>query len=178
MDQSWTAASAFGLEGAIAAELRRLGMRDVRPENGFVRFQGTYADGYACNLSLRFSDRVYLLIAEKPCFSFEDLFQLVSSVPWENYARGTEAFQISAQCARSRLMSPRDCQSVTKKALLERLKARTGQKLFAENGPDFPVHVAVHSDVVRLLLDTSGSSLSLGMTFGLEAGRNAAEYVK
>ena len=160
MDQSWTAASAFGLEGAIAAELRRLGMRDVRPENGFVRFQGTYADGYACNLSLRFSDRVYLLLAEKPCFSFEDLFQLVSSVPWENYARGTEAFQISAQCARSRLMSPRDCQSVTKKALLERLKARTGQKLFAENGPDFPVHVAVHSDVVRLLLDTSGSSLS------------------
>ena len=128
MEYQWIAASAFGLEGAIGAELRRLGMKDVRPENGFVRFQGTLLDGYACNLSLRFSDRVYLLLAEKACLSFEDLFQLVSSVPWESYAAGEEAFLVTAQCARSRLMSPRDCQSVSKKAILERLKKRTGRK--------------------------------------------------
>ena len=160
MVYSWIAASAFGLEGAIAGELRRLGLSDVQAENGSVRFQGSLLDGYRCNLSLRFSDRVYLLLAEGPCLSFEDLFQLVSSIPWERYASGLEFFHLSAQCARSRLMSPRDCQSISKKAILERLRTRTGRRLFPEDGPEFPVHVSVHSDRVRVLLDTSGSSLS------------------
>ncbi len=160
MTYEWMAASAFGLEGAIAGELRRLGLSDVRAENGFVRFRGALTDGYRCNLSLRFSDRVYLVLAEESCRSFEALFQLVSSIPWENYTDGTEFFHLSAQCARSQLMSPRDCQSVSKKALLERLRTRTGRTVFPESGAEFPVHVSVHSDTVRILLDTSGSSLS------------------
>ena len=160
MNAQWIAASAFGLEGAIAAELRRLGMKDVRAENGLVRFSGSAADAYRCNLSLRFSDRVYLLMAEQECTSFEGLFQLVTSVPWEHYTDGRESFHLSAQCARSRLMSPRDCQSIAKKALLERLKKKTGRTVFPENGPEFPVHVALHGDMARIMLDCSGSSLS------------------
>ena len=155
-----SAASAFGLEGAIAGELKRLGMKDVRAENGAVRFQGSVLDAYRCNLCLRFSDRVYLVLAEQKCESFEALFQLVSSVPWEIYAAGTEAFNVSAQCARSRLMSPRDCQSITKKAILERIKKKTGRNVFPEKGAAFPVHISVHGDLARVLLDTSGSSLS------------------
>jgi len=158
--KTWIAASAFGLEGAIAAELRRLGMENVRAENGLVRFDGSVADAYICNISLRFCDRVYLLLAESECRTFDALFRLVSAVPWEQYASGREFFHISAQCARSQLMSPRDCQSIAKKAILERLKVRSGCKVFPEDGPEFPVHVSIHSDVVRLLLDTSGSSLS------------------
>ncbi len=160
MTYEWMAVSAFGLEGAIAGELRRLGLSDVRSENGFVRFRGTLTDGYRCNLSLRFSDRVYLVLAEESCRSFEALFQLVSSIPWEKYTDGTEFFHLSAQCARSQLMSPRDCQSISKKAILERLRARTSRTVFPEKGAEFPVHISVHSDTVRVLLDTSGSSLS------------------
>lgn len=157
---SWAAASAFGLEGAISGELKRLGMARVRADNGLVRFEGSLMDAWRCNLCLRYSDRVYLILAEETCTSFEALFQLVSSVPWEKYADGTEAFNVSAQCARSRLMSPRDCQAITKKAILERLKAKKGCRIFPEKGVPFPLHVSVHGDVVRLLLDTSGSSLS------------------
>ena len=155
-----SAASAFGLEGAISGELKRLGMKDVRAENGFVRFQGAMADAWRCNLCLRFSDRVYLELAEEKCVTFEELYQLVGSVPWESLTAGTEAFNVSAQCARSRLMSPRDCQSITKKAVLERLKRKTGRTVFPESGPAFPIHISVHSDTVRILLDTSGTSLS------------------
>ncbi|MCR4876082.1 MAG: class I SAM-dependent RNA methyltransferase [Clostridiales bacterium] len=157
---SWIAVSAFGLEGAISGELKRLGLRNVRAENGFVRFQGSVTDAYRCNLSLRFSDRVYLILAEARCTSFEDLFQLVSEIPWENLSRGDESFHVTAQCARSRLMSPRDCQSITKKALLERLKRTTNRKIFPETGIELPVHLRIHSDLVQVLLDTSGASLS------------------
>ena len=157
---SWIAASAFGLEGAISGELKRLGMQDIISENGYVRFSGSVLDAYKCNLSVRFSDRIYLILSEKRCESFEELFQLIRSIAWEKYAAGTEAFNVSAQCARSRLMSPRDCQSITKKAIIERLKSKTGRTVFPEKGAAFPVHVKIHSDMVQVLLDTSGTSLS------------------
>ena len=67
---------------------------------------------------------------------------------------------VSAKCARSRLMSPRDCQSITKKAILEKLKKALHLSVFPEKGPQLPVQVSVHSDVVRILINTSGEALS------------------
>ena len=154
------AGAAFGLEGLVSSELKRLGMKDVRAENGGVRFSASLEDVFLCNLRLRFCDRVFLLLAERPCKSFEDLFQLVSSVPWERYLRGDEKLNLSAHCARSQLMSPRDCQSVGKKAIIERLKQTTRRAVFPESGADFPVQIAVHQDLVRVMLNTSGASLS------------------
>ncbi len=162
MDKQFTcqASAAFGLEGLVARELRCLNMADVQAENGDVRFSADVEDIFLCNLSLRFCDRVFIILADQNCYSFEDLFQLVSSVPWEDFVSGKEAFNVSAKCARSRLMSPRDCQSITKKAILERLKSKTHQRVFPENGPPFPILVSVHSDRVRILLNTSGDALS------------------
>ena len=154
------ASAAFGLEGLVAEELRALGMTDAAAENGAVRFSADAEELLRCNLSLRFCDRVFIVLAEKTCTSFEDLFQLVLSVPWERYVSGREAFNVSAKCARSRLMSPRDCQSITKKAILDRLRAHTPLRVFPEDGCPFPVLVSVHSDLVRILLNTSGDALS------------------
>ena len=154
------AGAAFGLEGLVSSELKRLSMKNVRAENGGVRFSASLEDVFLCNLRLRFCDRVFLLLAERPCKSFEDLFQLVSSVPWERYLRGDEKLNLSAHCARSQLMSPRDCQSVGKKAIIEHLKQATRRAVFPESGADFPVQIAVHQDLVRVMLNTSGASLS------------------
>ena len=154
------AGAAFGMEGLVSAELKRLGMREVRAENGGVRFQADADNLFLCNLRLRFCDRVFILLAEAECLSFEDLFQLVSSVAWEKLMNGTEKINISAHCARSRLMSPRDCQSISKKAVIERLRRNIGKNVFPESGPDFPVQVSVHQDRVKILLNTSGASLS------------------
>ena len=66
----------------MASELKRLGMRDVRAEVGGARFHGSMADAFFCNLRLRCADRVLMVLAEKECRSFEELFQLVRSIPW------------------------------------------------------------------------------------------------
>lgn len=154
------ASAAFGLEGLVARELRALSLPDVRAENGGVRFSASLSDLFLCNLTLHTCDRVWILAAEKPCHTFEDLFQLVLSVPWEDYLSGREALNVSAKCARSQLMSPRDCQSVSKKAMIERLKRKKGLTLFPEDGALFFVSVSVHSDLVRVLINLSGESLS------------------
>lgn len=154
------ASAAFGLEGLVAEELRSLNMADVLSENGDVRFSADAEELFRCNLFLRYCDRVFVVMADQKCVTFDELFRLVNSIPWEDYVSGNEAFNISAKCARSRLMSPRDCQSIAKKALLERLKEKTKLRIFPENGPSFPVLVSVHSDRVRILLNTSGDALS------------------
>lgn len=154
------ASAAFGLEGLVAAELRDMHLPDVKTENGGVCFSASPEELFLCNLKLHFSDRVFIVAAEKECTSFEDLFQLVFSVPWNEFADGRESFLVSAKCVRSRLMSPRDCQSITKKAILEKLKKTKKLTVFPENGSSLPVHVAVHSDLVRILINTSGEALS------------------
>ena len=94
---SYYAAASFGLEGLVASELKRLSMKQVLAENGGVRFSGSLPDGFLCNLRLRFSDRVYIILAEKETHSFEDLFQLVFSIPWEKLCAGNEKMLITAQ---------------------------------------------------------------------------------
>lgn len=154
------ASAAFGLEGLVASELRMLKMRDVSAENGGVRFSANSDDLLYCNLNMHFCDRIFVIVAEGKCMTFEDLFQLVFSVPWQDYTYGNEAFNISARCARSKLMSPRDCQSVAKKAIIEKIRKERKQPLFLEDGPSLPVLVSIHSDNTKILINTSGNSLS------------------
>ena len=116
------ATAAFGMEGIVAAELKRLKMKNVAAEMGGARFTGSMADAFLCNLRLRCADRVLMILAEKTCRTFEELFQLVKSVPWEELMPGDARINISGKCARSQLMSVRDCQAIAKKAVIERLR--------------------------------------------------------
>lgn len=84
MPYSFLATAAFGLEGIVSNELKRLGF-SAKAEQGCARFSGELADGFRANLCLRTADRVLLLLDEKPVFTFEELFQFASSIPWEQY---------------------------------------------------------------------------------------------
>lgn len=154
------ATAAFGLEGVVASELKRLGMKDARGELGGARFTGSMADAYLCNLRLRFADRVLIVLGEKECRSFEELFQFVRGLPWEELLTPDARIHVSGKCARSQLMSIRDCQAITKKAIIERLRERTGRSAFPETGATYPIEIALHADVARVTLDTSGDALN------------------
>ena len=154
------ATAAFGLEGVVAGELKRLGMRDAKGEIGGARFTGSIADAYLCNLRLRCADRVLIVLGEAPCRTFEELFQFVSHLPWEELLPQDARINVSGKCARSQLMSVRDCQAITKKAIIERLRARTRSTVFPETGAAYPIEIALHADVARVTLDTSGDALN------------------
>ena len=154
------ASAAFGIEGMVARELRGLNMRGVKADTGGVSFEGTAEDAFLCNLRLRFSDRVYIILAEGECLSFEDLYQAVQSIDWSRYADGTEAINVSCHCVKSMLMSERDCQSVAKKSIINQLMQKTGRQSFPETGADLSVRISVRSNHLKVLLNTSGASLS------------------
>ena len=154
------ASAAFGLEGLVAQELRELKMKEVCAENGGARFCATAEELFLCNLSLHYCDRVFIVAAQSVCCSFDELYQLVFSVPWQDFFEGDEAINVSARCARSTLMSPRDCQAITKKAVIEKIRSERKQKVFPENGPELLIQVSVHKDNVKIMINTSGDALS------------------
>ena len=156
----YIATAAFGLEGIVAAELRRLGFKDAKGELGGARFTGSVEDAFLCDLRLRSADRVLMILAEAEVLSFEELFSLVGQVPWERLLPPDARIDVSGRCARSRLMSVRDCQSIAKKSIIERLRRATGRSVFPESGASFPIDVAIHGDVCRVTLDMSGEALN------------------
>jgi len=154
------ASAAFGMEGLVASELKRLGFESAKAENGGVFFDAGSEGIMRCNLYSRFSDRIYILLSDTVCRTFEDLYQAVFRIDWETFFIQDAAINISCKCIRSNLMSPRDCQSVAKKAVLTRLHEKTGQSVFPESGSPLPVQLAVRNDRLRILLNTSGEALS------------------
>ena len=154
------ASAAFGMEGLVSAELKRLGASGVHAENGGVFFESSSARLFGLNMRMHFSDRLYIVLNDSVCRTFEDLYQAVYRIEWQSFIAGEEAINISCKCVKSTLMSPRDCQSVTKKAVIEKLKKATGRRLFPETGPAFPVLVSIRNDRTRILLNTSGDALS------------------
>lgn len=159
MSETFVATAAFGLEGVAAGELRRMGL-DARAENGGARFTGTLLDGYRANLLLRTADRVLLVLAQEEARTFEALFQLVSRVAWERYLPADASIHVSGKCVRSQLMSVRDCQAVSKKAIVTRLMNRLRLTRLPETGAVYPIEVAVVGDVARVTLDLSGDALN------------------
>ena len=159
MNYSLIATAAFGLEGIVHRELEQLGY-EARTENGFVRFGGTLEDAFKANLWLRTADRVLILMAEGPVMSFEDLFRLVRGSPWQELMPRDATIPVSCKCARSQLMSPSDCQAIVKKALTEELMAYYHISWCAESGPRFPIHISIHQNQARVMVDTSGDALN------------------
>jgi len=162
MDQVFQcyATAAFGMEGLVSSELKKLGVGNVSAENGGVRFSASAEQVFLCNLSLHFTDRLFLILASETCKTFDQLFNLVYSIDWTIFFSGDESIDVSCKCTRSILMSPRDCQSISKKAIIEKIRHSTGLKLFPESGASLPVHISIRKDYASVLLNTSGDALS------------------
>lgn len=155
----WIATAAFGLEGVVARELDRLGI-PAKAENGGARFSATLEEAMRANLWLRCADRVLLVMGRFEARSFEELFEGVKALPWEDFITAKTRFPVSGNCARSQLMSIRDCQAITKKAIVERLKSKYRTDWFEESGETVAVSVTLHGDIAQLTLDASGVALN------------------
>ena len=154
------ASAAFGMESLVARELKQEGLPDVAAENGGVRFTASPDQLFLCNLNMHFCDRLYMILGEQTCRSFESLFNQVYSIDWHLFFSGDESIDVTCKCTRSALMSPRDCQSIAKKAIIEKIRHITGQNVFPESGPSLPVHLTIRNDRSMIMLNTSGTALS------------------
>lgn len=153
------ATSAMGLESIVADELKALGYT-TRTENGKVYFEGDEKDIAKTNLWLRVADRVKIVAGRFPAKTFEQLFEGVRAIDWEKYLPVDAEFPVTGKSVKSKLFSVPDCQAITKKAIVERMKyyyKRLG--FLEETGPKYKIEVSILKDVATLTIDTSGAGL-------------------
>ena len=150
----------FGLEAVCKREIADLGYEIVKVEDGKVTFAGDMEALVRANIFLRTTQRILLKVAEFKAVTFEELFQNVKKVPWEEYFPSDARFWVTkATSVKSKLFSPSDIQSIVKKAMVERMEEHYHINWFEEDGEDYPVRVIIYKDVVTIGLDTSGESL-------------------
>ena len=153
------APTAFGLEAVTARELKTLGYEQTETENGRVLFWGDEYDVARTNLQLRTAARVLIRLASFPAVTFEELFQGVMAIPWEDWLPEDAAFPVDGRSVKSGLFSVSDCQAIVKKAIVERLKRNYRREIFEETGPLYRIEVSLLKDVATITLDTSGAGL-------------------
>jgi putative N6-adenine-specific DNA methylase len=149
----------FGLEAVVKREVEALGFENITVSDGKVEFEATPNDIPTVNLWLRSADRVLLKMGEFQAVTFDELFEQTKALPWEDWITEDGKFTVTGKSVKSTLGSVRACQSIVKKAVVERLKEQYNTEWFEETGPEFTIQVSILKDVATLTIDTSGSGL-------------------
>ena len=151
--------AAFGLEKVVSGELFALGLEKSGGEDGLVFFDGDQKALATANIMLRSADRVSLVLKEFEALKFEDVFQAVRTVPWEEYLKKETKIIVQVKSVRSRLSSEPALQSVAKKAVVDSLLSRLKGATLPESGFPARIFLRIHKDRARLFLNTSGDGL-------------------
>lgn len=159
----------FGLESVVKRELLDLGYEKLEVSDGQIKFDGDLRDIAILNLRLRSAERVFIEIASFEALSFEELFDNVYAIDWENIISEEGNFIVQGRSAKSKLFSVSDCQRITEKAIIKKLQKTYKIDYFEKSKERYKLEVILYKDVARILLDTSGSGLH-------KRGYRAASY--
>ena len=152
--------SASGIEAVTKRELYKIiGKEDLSAINGRIKFDGDESDVAKCNLNLRTGNRVEIVLGGFKAETFDDLFEGIKAIPFEEYICRDGKIIVNAKSVQSKLFAYSAIQSVSKKAICERLCKKFGVNELNESGARYKIEVAALKDYVTVTLDTSGDGL-------------------
>ncbi len=152
---------AAGLEQITKRQLFALGYEKAPADNGRIEVEGDWADIARLNVFLRSGERVLLLLKRFVATTFDELYEGVYSVPWEEWLTMDSQILMDGKSVQSTLAAIKAAGGVAKKAIIARLsdKLRSERKTFSERGARSIIGVAIYRDEVKITLDTSGEGL-------------------
>ena len=156
---TYTATCLFGLEKFVGEDIDKLGYERIETIDGRVTFKGGIDAIPKCNLWFRYAERLFINIGKFRAVTFEELFNNITNLPFEDWIGRTDAFPVKGHSIKSQLFSIPDCQSIIKKAVVERLKKKYGISYFEETGVKYQIEFFILNDSVTVMIDTSGTAL-------------------
>ena len=144
----------FGLEKLLGEEIDALGLHRIDTMDGRVSFEGDLSDIARANIGLRCAEHVFIKLASFPATTFDELFEGTRHIAWEDWIGKLDAFPVKGHAIKSKLYSVPDCQSIVKKAIVDRLSARYGVKWFAETETKYQIEFFIFKDIATLMIDT------------------------
>ena len=155
----FVATTMLGIESVTSREAKDLGFDDIKVEDGRVTFSGDEMTLCQSNIWLRTAERILIKLGEFEAKTFDELFEGTKALPWDKWITEDASFPVKAYSLKSQLHSVPDCQSIVKKAIVEKLKLKYKREVFEETGPVYKVHLALMKDRAILMIDTSGAPL-------------------
>lgn len=159
MRRELIATATFGLEAVVRREIQALGYEILRSEDGKITFAGDETAIARANLWLRCADRVLLKMGEFKALEFEELYQQTRGIAWEELIPLDGNFPVTGTSVKSTLFSVPACQSVVKKAIVDRLADFYCVETLPETGAEYKVRMTILKDRVTLAVDTTGAGL-------------------
>ena len=149
----------FGLESVLSFEIKRIGGENLTVSDGRISFDGDLSALARANIRLASAERVMIELGSFKAETFNELFEGVKALNFEEYIGKHDAFPVKGHSLKSKLHSIPDCQSIIKKAAVERLKTVYHINRFEETGAKRQIQFNILKDVVTVYLDTSGEGL-------------------
>ncbi len=149
----------FGAEKTLSFEVKKSGGEDLTVNDGRVYYTGDESVIAACNLNLRCGERVLILLKTFTAETFDELFDGVFAVPFEDFIPKDGRFPVKGASLSSTLSSVPACQSIVKKAVVKRLQKGHKTEFLTERGRQYSLRFSIRKNKVELFLDTSGEGL-------------------
>ena len=152
---------AIGAEKVLANEIKQLGYKPISNAPGRVTYTAPEEGMYRSNLCLRTADRVYLQLSSFETETFDDLFDGVYRIDWQDYFKKDVRVVVDkVRTYRSKLSSEHSVQAMTHKAIYKKLGSIWRMEVMPESGEVATVRVYIERDIALILLDLSGNPLN------------------
>ena len=152
-------ATAFGLEGLVADELRQLHVEPFTVSNGRIDLETDWTGVARLHVHLRMAERIWIPLATFKATDFDALFEGTRAIAWENWLARDARMHVEGKSQRSRLTSVPACQAIVKKAVIEAMRRNHRIERFPETGARHRILVSLVNDMATISLDATGDGL-------------------
>ena len=149
---------ATGIEAVVERQLYILGYKDAKATFGRIAIDNcNWIDVARLNMFLRSGERVMLSLATFGAKTFDELYEGVCSIQWQNLITKSSKVVVITKSVESILFAHNAIQKIGKKAIVDSATRYFGS--LDEDGEEFVVELAIRNDIVTVNVDTSGAGL-------------------
>lgn len=157
---SFIAKTITGLEETLAAELLRLGARDIELLNRAVRFKGDIGTMYKTNLALRTGLRVLVPVTKVEAFDENSLYDGITNLPWEDLIDVDDSIAIDTVLSTQNFNHSQYVSQKAKDAIVDRFRGKFGKRPNVDlDNPTLRINLHISNTTCNISLDSSGDSL-------------------
>lgn len=159
-DFKMIATTLYGLEEVLAAELLKLGAKNIEPLNRSVSFYGDWGFLYKANLCLRTALRVLVPIKKFRAETEGELYNSIKNMRWENYIDVMDSIAVDTVLNTELFNHSQYVSQKTKDAICDRFRELTGKRPSVNlNNPTLQIQVHIYKNNCTVSFDSSGESL-------------------
>lgn len=150
----------FGLEEVLAAEIQKLGGRNVAAKNRAVSCTGDLGFLYKINYSARTAVKILVPIFSFKAFNEQKYYDKLSRFDWSDFMYVSQTFAIDATVNSDRFTHSRFMTLKMKDAIVDFFQEKFHRRPDIDTrNPDIKFHLHIDRDLVTISLDSSGEPL-------------------